>query len=123
MLDYNFVTKILLLNFYDKKFFYQEIVIVIVIVVKVTLVIVMVVIRGWRTAHAHDEQKRANSGEFRQKNKRTRICPFLPIFGQKMGKNRQKTGERNRTLAKQGETESFTEFLFGIATPWCRPEI
>ena len=109
MLDYNFVTKILLLNFYDKKFFYQEIVIVIVIVVKVTLVIVMVVIRGWRTAHAHDEQKRANSGEFRQKQ----TNPNLPVFAHFWAKNGQKqakTGVRNRTLAKKGETESFAEF-------------
>ena len=52
------------------------------------------------------------------KPKFARFCPFLPIFGQKMGKNRQKTGERKRTLAKQGETESFAEFRFGIATPW-----
>ena len=44
------------------------------------------------------------------KNEQTRICPFLPIFGQKMGKNGQKMGEQNRTLAKKGETESFAEF-------------
>ena len=56
------------------------------------------------------------------KNERTRICPFLPIFGQKMGKNGQKTGERKRTLAKQGKTESFAEFRFGIATPWFKLE-
>ena len=39
-----------------------------------------------------------------------RFAHFLPIFGQKMGKNGQKTGERNRTLAKQGETKSFAKF-------------
>jgi hypothetical protein len=77
--------------------------------------------RGWRTAHAHDERKRANSGEFRQKQTNSNLpvfAHFLPIFRQKMGKNGQKkTGERNQTLAKQDETESFAEFLFGIATP------
>ena len=31
-------------------------------------------------------------------------------IGQKTGKNKQKTGERNRTLAKQGETQSFAKF-------------
>ena len=70
-------------------------------------------IRGWRTAHAHDEQKRANSGEFRQKQTNPNwpvFAHFLPIFGQKMGNKGLKMGERNRTLAKQGETESFAEF-------------
>ena len=38
--------------------------------------------------------------------------------GQKMGKNGQKMGQQNQTLVKQGETESFVEFWFGIATPW-----
>ena len=78
-------------------------------------------IRGWRTAHAHDERKQTNSGEFIQKRTNPNspvFAHFLPIFGQKMGKNGQKTGERKRILAKQGETESFAEFRFGIATPW-----
>ena len=37
-----------------------------------------------------------------------------------MGKNGQKTGERNRNLAKQGETESFAETLFGFGHPCYR---
>ena len=41
--------------------------------------------------------------------------------GQKTGKNWQKTGERNRTLAKQGETESFAESWFGFGHPWSSP--
>ena len=56
------------------------------------------------------------------KNERTWICPFLPIFCpflvKKWAKTGKKTGEQNRTLAKQGETKSFAEFWFGIATPW-----
>ena len=43
----------------------------------------------------------------------------LGEFWQQMGKNGQKTGERNRILAKQGETESFAETLFGFGHPWC----
>ena len=41
--------------------------------------------------------------EFIQKRTNTNspvFAHFLPIFGQKMGKNGQKTGERKRTLAK-----------------------
>ena len=37
------------------------------------------------------------------KNKRTRICPFLPIFGQKMGKN-------GRTKLNPGETGQNRKF-------------
>ena len=35
-----------------------------------------------------------------------------------LGKNGQNTGERNQTLAKQGETKSFAESRFGFAHPW-----
>ena len=52
--------------------------------------------------------KKKNEPEF------ARFCPFFAHFRAKAGK---KTGEQNRTMAKQGETESFAEFLFGIATP------
>ena len=52
------------------------------------------------------------------KNEQNRNCPFLPIFCPFSGKKWAKTGERNQTLAKQGKTESFAEFWFGIATPW-----
>ena len=34
--------------------------------------------------------------------------------------NLGKNGQKKRTLAKQGETESFAEFRFGITTPWWR---
>jgi hypothetical protein len=64
------------------------------------------------------------SGEFIQKQTNPNspvFAHFLPILGQKMGKNGQETGERKRTLAKQGETESFAESWFGIATPWWLP--
>ena len=61
---------------------------------------------------------RANLGETGAKPGEKRAN--LGEFGQKMGNNGQKMGERNRILAKQGETESFAETLFGFGHPWCR---
>ena len=61
---------------------------------------------------------RANLGETGAKPGEKRAN--LGEFGQKMGNNGQKMGERNRILAKQGETESFAETLFGFGHPWSK---
>jgi hypothetical protein len=55
------------------------------------------------------------TGLFRQKRGKT--GQKTGETGQKTGKNGQKMGELNRTLAKQGKTESFAESWFGFGHP------
>ena len=56
------------------------------------------------------------TGIFRQKQGKT--CQKTGETTGETGQKKQaKTGKQNRTLAKQGETECFAEFWFGIATP------
>ena len=61
--------------------------------------------------------------EKKEEKEEEKKLPPLGVIRQnqaKMGKNGQKTGERNQPLAKQGETKGLAESWFGIATPWCR---
>ena len=60
------------------------------------------------------------------KNKRTRICPFLPIFCPFLGKKGQKRAKNGRTKSNPGKTgrnQKFRRILirdrqWRFATPW-----
>ena len=76
--------------------------------------------RTWQTGpnRAKPGKTGQKTGIFRQKRGKTgQKTGEIWRNRAKNGQKRAKMGKRNRTLAKQGETESFAEFWFGIAQP------
>ena len=74
-----------------------------------------------RTAHAHARTNPNESWQIWAKTDEFEFGQNRAKNGQIWAKNGQKRAENGRTkpvLAKQGETESFAETLFGFGHPW-----
>ena len=74
----------------------------------------LVGIRGWRTAHAHDERKRTNFWRVYTKTNEpefARFCPFFAHFWAKTGQKRAKNGQTKTNPGETGRNRKFRRIL------------